>query len=514
MRILDADSMRQVDRTAIEDFGIPSLVLMENAAIGLADALADNFPAATTAAIFCGPGNNGGDGLALARHLSVRGYHVEILLFGAGKPLSTDSQAQFNICQSQGLSIREVGPDDEIHNAISAASRLDLVVDALFGIGLSRPLEGQFADLVDAINGLAIPILAVDLPSGLNGSSFEIQGPHVQAALTVTFAAPKIAHVFFPAAEVVGDVVVADLGIPPELVERATGDLHLLVGSELRDLIVPRPLATHKGDFGHVVLVAGSVGKAGAAILAARGAVRTGAGLVTVAVPDPIVQTVDGGSLESMTLSLPWSDDGGLLPPAAARILESSADKDVMAIGPGLGLDKSTIETVHRLISDSSLPLVLDADGLNAVGTQLELLRSRSADTVLTPHPGELGRLLGKTPSEVQGDRLGIARQAADETQSIVVLKGHRTLIADPVGGLFVNPTGNPSMASGGSGDVLTGIIAALIGQGWSALDAAKLGTYLHGLAGDLISQSELSIGFSASDLVAAIPQAIERLGQ
>ena len=514
MRILDASSMRQVDQTAIRDFGIPGLVLMENAAIGLADALADNFPEATTAAIFCGPGNNGGDGLALARHLSIRGYHVEILLFNAGKPLSTDSQAQFDICQSQGLLIREVGPDDEIHNAISAASRLDLVVDALFGIGLTRPLEGQFADLVEALNGLPIPILAVDLPSGLNGGSKEIQGSHIQAALTVTFAAPKIAHVFFPAAEVVGDVVVADLGIPPELVERADGDLHLLVGSELRDLIVPRPLSTHKGDFGHVVLVAGSIGKAGAAILAARSAVRSGAGLVTVAVPDPIVQTVDGGSLESMTLPLPCSEDGGLDPRAAERVLEYSLDKDVIAIGPGLGLNQATIETVNQLISDSSLPLVLDADGLNAVGTRLELLRTRSADTVLTPHPGELGRLLGKSPSEVQDDRLGNARQAARETGSIVVLKGHRTLIADPVAGVFVNPTGNPSMASGGSGDVLTGIISALIGQGWSALDAAKLGAYLHGFAGDLIGRTELSIGFSASDLVDAIPQAFERLGQ
>ncbi len=514
MRILDAGSMRQVDRTAIEDFGIPSLVLMENAAIGLADAVAENFPEATAVAIFCGPGNNGGDGLALARHLSVRGYHVEILLFGAGKPLSVDSQAQFNICQSQGLLIREVGPDDEIHNAISAASRLDLVVDALFGIGLSRPLEGQFADLVEALNGLSIPILAVDLPSGLNGGSDEIQGPHIQAALTVTFATPKIAHVFFPAAEVVGDVVVADLGIPPELIERAKGDLHLLVGSELRDLIVPRPLSTHKGDFGHVVLVAGSVGKAGAAILAARSAVRSGAGLVTVAVPDPIVQTVDGGSLESMTLPLPCSEEGGLVPPAAENVLEFSLDKDVIAIGPGLGLNHTTIETVHQLISESAIPMVLDADGLNAVGTRLELLRDRSADTVLTPHPGELGRLLGKTPSEVQSDRLKIARQAAEQTRSVVVLKGHRTLVADPVAGVFVNPTGNPSMASGGSGDVLTGIIAALIAQGLSALDAAKLGTYIHGFAGDLVGDPEVFLGFSASDLIDAIPQAFHQLGQ
>ncbi len=514
MRILDADSMRQVDRAAIEDFGIPSLVLMENAAIGLADALGDNFPDAITASIFCGPGNNGGDGLALARHLSVRGYHVEICLLAAGRSLSGDSQTQLNICQNQGLIIREIGLEDDFHDAISVASRMDVIVDALFGIGLSRPLDGQFAGIVEALNRLPVPILAVDLPSGLSGGRGAIPGPHIQADLTVTFAAPKVAHVFFPAAEVVGEVVVADLGIPPELVERAAGDLNLLVGRELRDLLFPRPLSAHKGDFGHVLLVAGSIGKAGAAILGAQGAVRSGAGLVTAAVPESIVQTVDGGSLESMTLPLPCGEDGGLTDLAARRIEEFSVDKDVLAVGPGLGMIASTIDAVRTLIAQSTLPLVLDADGLNAVGGQLEILRERTAATVLTPHPGELGRLLGITASEVANNRLEITREAAKRTGSIVVLKGHRTLIADPKAGVFVNPTGNPAMASGGSGDVLTGMVAALIGQGLSALDAARLGVYLHGFAGDLVAGGEFSIGFSASDLVAAIPEAFERLGQ
>ena len=513
MRILDAESMRQVDRSAIDEFGIPSLVLMENAAIGLADALADNFPEATTVYIFCGPGNNGGDGLALARHLSVRGYHVEIALLNVGKLLSPDSQTQLNICQSQGLLIREIGPDDDTRNAIEAAGRFDLVVDALFGIGLSRPLEGQFREVVEAMNSLPVPILSVDLPSGLSGGSRQIIGSHVQAAMTVTFAAPKIAHVFFPAAEVVGEVVVADLGIPAELVERAGGDLNLLVGRELRALVGPRPLSSHKGDFGHSVIVAGSTGKAGAAILAAQSAVRGGSGLVTVAVPSAIVQTVDGASLESMSLSLPGAESC-LDESSVETILEFCSDKEVLAIGPGLGLSEATVLAVRALIAQSNLPLVLDADGLNAVGNHLDILRSRRLPTILTPHPGELGRLLGRSSSEIQEDRLSAVREAAEKTGSIVILKGYRTLIGSTEDGVFVNPTGNPAMASGGSGDVLTGIIAALIAQGLEGIDAAKLGVFIHGIAGDLAAPGETSIGSTASDLIAAIPQAYEQLGQ
>ncbi|MEJ2085090.1 MAG: NAD(P)H-hydrate dehydratase [Acidobacteriota bacterium] len=444
----------------------------------------------------------------------MRGYHVEIMLLGAGRTLSGDSQTQLNICQSQGLSIREISPEDEIHNAVSAASRLDLIVDALFGIGLSRPLEGQFAELVEAINTLSVPILSVDLPSGLYGGSSQIPGPHVQATLTVTFGAPKIAQVFFPAAEVVGDVVVADLGIPTELIERAGGDLNLLVGRELRDLLVPRPLSSHKGDFGHVVIAAGSTGKAGAAILAARAAVRCGAGLVTAAVPEAIVQTVDGGSVESMTMALPCTELGELRPPAATLLGEFLVGKDALALGPGLGLGRETVETVHALISNTGLPLVLDADGLNAVGTRLEMLKDREGDTILTPHPGELGRLLGIPTSEVLQDRLGAVRTCAERSGSIVVLKGHRSLIASREDGVFVNPTGNPSMATGGSGDVLTGMIAALLGQGFSAIEATKIGVFTHGFAGDLGAAEESSIGLTASDLVTAIPRAFEHLGQ
>lgn len=512
MKILDAESMREVDRAAIEDFGIPSLVLMENAAIGLADAVAECYPEVVSAAIFCGPGNNGGDGLALARHLTIRGYHVEVSLLSTGQNLSGDAQVQLNICQGQGVPISEYGPEDDLHHAVESARGLDLIVDALFGIGLTRPLSGHFAEIVERLNNVPVPRLAVDLPSGLNGSSAEIPGTHIEADLTVTFGAPKIAHILSPAAEAVGKLVVADLGAPTELIERADSDLHLLVGDELRSQFIPRPAASHKGDFGHVVILAGSTGKAGAAILAARGAVRSGAGLVTVATPEPIVQTVDLGSVESMTLSLPCSESGGLAAEAAAMVLEFAKGKQVIAVGPGLGIEPSTAEVIRSVALSSEIPMVLDADGLNAFVGSIDRLAERSAETVLTPHPGELGRLLSRSSAEVQADRIAAAKGAAVRSGSVVVLKGHQSLVSAPNGEVYINQTGNPGMASGGMGDVLTGLIASLMAQGNSALTAAQLGVHLHGLAGDVAAADRGEVGLAAEDLLGSLPEAFRRL--
>ena len=512
MRILTAESMREVDRIAIDEFGIPSLVLMENAAIGVVEAIADVYPDASSVAIFCGPGNNGGDGLALGRQLAVRGYHVELNLVTGGRETRGDALVQLNICRNQGLPICEIGPDDSLRSCLETAAGLDLVVDALFGVGLRRPLEGQFAELVEALNCLLPAKVAVDLPSGLNGSRWEIPGPHVEAELTVTFGAPKVAHIFAPAAESVGEVVVADLGIPPELLERAEGDLHLLVDEELASELVPRPLASHKGDYGHVLLVAGSVGKAGAAILAARAAVRSGAGLVTVATPRELVQTVDRGSLESMTYPLSQTESGGLAEDAAQQVKEVATGMRALGVGPGLGRDPSTVKAVRELVLECELPVVLDADGLNAFASSCRLLRQRRADTVLTPHPGELARLLESTASEVQSDRVQAARHGATESGAIVVLKGYQTLVASPDGSVHVNPTGNPGMATGGTGDVLTGVLASLIAQEYETLAAARLGVFLHGLAGDLAASETGQAALAAGDLVDYLPRAFEQL--
>jgi hydroxyethylthiazole kinase-like uncharacterized protein yjeF len=519
MRILSAESMREVDRTAIEDLGIPSMVLMENAAIGVVDAIGEMYEEAESAVLFCGPGNNGGDGLAIARHLAVRGYEVRIFLM-TERALRGDAEVQLGICRRQGLHIQDIESEEDLVEALEHARESDVIVDALFGTGLARPLEGLYAELVEELNDLDVPRVAVDLPSGLNGSRSTPLGPHVQADLTVTFAAPKIAHVFPPASEAVGELVVADLGIPPELVdevEEEGGALYLLREEELVDLLPPREPGTHKGDYGHALIVAGSPGKGGAAILAARAAVRAGAGLVTAAVPEPILTVVDLGSVESMTLGLPCRGSGQLAAAAADRVLAGSAGKSVLALGPGLGQEDETAEAIRRIALETALPLVLDADGLNAFAGRAGDLRDRAdhgAETVLTPHPGELGRLLGIPTADVQADRIGSVRRAAAETGAVVVLKGYRTLVATPEGEINVNPTGNPGMASGGTGDVLTGLIAGLIAQGLEVLDAALLGVYLHGLAGDLAVVEAGEVGLTAGDLVTFLPAAFQELAE
>ncbi len=504
--------MREVDRAAIEDYGIPSLVLMENAAIGVADAIAERFPAASSALIVCGPGNNGGDGLALARHLDIRGYRVRVVLATGGGEPRGDAGIQLRICRRQGLEIDEPREGEPPAALLARHRDCDLVVDALFGTGLARPLEGAFAGLVEAINGIAAPRVAIDLPSGLSGSSAAAPGPRVSADLTVTFAAPKLAHVFPPAAEFVGEVVVTDLGIPRELLARAESDLELLSAEELAPALAPRRRGAHKGDYGHVLVVAGSPGKAGAAVLAARGAVRSGAGLVTVAVPESVMGVVDAASVESMSQPLPVTGAGALADEAVAAVLSTVGDKDALALGPGLGQAPETARSIRRIALETSLPLVLDADGLNAFVGAVASLAERRGETVLTPHPGELARLLGVTTAEVVADRIGAARRAAELSGAIVALKGHLTLVADPLGGVAVNPTGNPGMATGGSGDVLTGMIAALAGQGMGAALAARLGVFLHGLAGDLAAEERGEISLSAGDLVELLPTAFERL--
>ncbi len=518
MRILTAEQMARVDRAAVEELGVPSMVLMENAALGLAEAVATSFPEASTVAIYCGPGNNGGDGLALARHLAVRGYRVRCFLAFAGKGTRGDAATQLEICRRMGeglVPLPEIGAEGPLDEAFDAAWRADLVVDALFGTGLSRPLEGRFAELVEGLNRVTTPRLAVDLPSGLNGSRTEPFGPHLWADVTVTFGAPKPAQVFSPTAEAVGTLVVADLGVPRWLMDRPSGSeerLELIVPEELAGYLPPREPDTHKGTYGHLLIAAGSVGASGAVILAARSAVRSGAGLVTAAVPEPIVQTVDGGSIESMSLALPAGEDGRIADGAAESILAAAADRSALALGPGMGRTETVAAALRRVALECPVPLVLDADGINAFAGRASELEDRGAPTVLTPHPGEAARLLGTSTGEVVRERRGVARRIASETGAIVVLKGHQSLVATPDGAVHVNLTGNPGMATGGTGDVLTGLIGSLLARELDPLAAAVLGVHLHGAAGDAARATVGETGLAALDLVDHLPGAIERL--
>ena len=512
MKVLTAAAMRELDERATGELGVPAAVLMENAALGVIEALADRFAGARRVAVFCGPGNNGGDGLAVARHLLVRGWRPQVWLVHGGRSVGEEAARQLAICRALPLEVEEVGDEEGLRAALAAARGSDLVVDALFGTGLARPLSGLFAAAVEGLCALGAPVLAVDLPSGLDASTHLPPGPHVVADLTVTFAALKVAHVLPPAALACGEVAVADLGVPSSLVEEADGDLELMAAEELIGLLPLRPAAAHKGDFGHLLVVAGSPGKAGAAILAGRAAVRAGAGLVTVAVPAPLLAAVDVGSIESMSLGLPADEEGRLRADAVAPVLAACERCTAVAVGPGLGIEGQTRNAIRRLAREVTLPLLLDADGVNAFAGEPETLRERRAPTVLTPHPGELARLLAIPTAAVVEDRVAAARSAAERSGAVVALKGQLTAVASPDGLVALNPTGNPAMASGGSGDVLTGLLGALLAQGLDAFDATCLAVYLHGLAGDLAVDRLRVEALAASDLLAELPAALRAM--
>lgn len=519
MKVLTSEAMRALDQRAIHEIGIPGMVLMENAALGVVEAIFERYPEASSAAIFCGPGNNGGDGLAIARRLDARGYRVLIVLVLGERELKGDAAVQLAICRQLGLPIEDLEEgDDDLSAMLDRTLDYDLIVDALFGTGLDRPLEGFLGQLVESLEVPGLPIVAVDVPSGLSGSRADLSWPHVTADLTITFAAPKVPHVLSPAAENCGVLAIAELGFPSWMIDEAEGDLFLMTPEDLASLLPRRSAFAHKGSAGHALLVAGSPGKSGAAILAAKAAVRGGAGLVTVAVPEPILPTVDLGSLESMTLALPAGTEGELGPGAADAMFAASRGKSALAIGPGLGQSASAQLEIRRIALETELPFVLDADGLNAFAGSAADLLARRAPAILTPHPGELGRLLGISSADVQADRLAAARRAAAATGAIVVLKGHRTLIASEAG-VWINPTGNPGMATGGTGDVLTGLLAALLAQGLEPLDAARLGVFLHGLAGDLAveragTEDPALAKLTASDLIDHLAQAARRLAE
>jgi hydroxyethylthiazole kinase-like uncharacterized protein yjeF len=521
MRVLTAAEARTFDRWAIEKLGVPPLVLMENAALALADAIGESFGEARRIAIFCGPGNNGGDGLALARQLLTRGYEVALYLATFGHALANDCARQLEICQAMELAIVELG--DDWREGARPAAGADLVVDALFGTGLDRPLRPPYGELVEWLNALQLPRLAVDIPSGLDAGRAHPIGPAIRADATVTFAAPKLAHLLLPAASWVGELSVADLGVPFDLSPCALGNLEVSTREELSQGLVPRPAGSHKGDFGHVLLVAGSRGMAGAAILAARAAVRGGAGKVTVATVETAWAALASGAPEAMSLALAEGERGGMGTAALAELLQAARGCDVLAVGPGLGRSGETGELVRRLVIEAGdLPLVLDADGLFAfsggadAGTRegggLAALAERGAVTVLTPHAGELARLLGVAPAEIEADRLASVRRAAEISGGIVVLKGARTLIALPDGEVTINTTGNAGMASGGSGDVLTGLLAARLAQGDDPAFATRLAVHLHGLAGDLAAAAGFSPAVPAGVLADHLPQAHETL--
>jgi NAD(P)H-hydrate epimerase len=513
MRVLNAAQMREADRRTIEDVGIPSLVLMENAGRQVVAAIEAIHPdlAERQVAVLCGRGSNGGDGFVVARTLLQRGIDASVFVIGDVAAIRGDARVNLDILGRLGVTVVEIADSQAWELHFSEISDCTLIVDAIFGTGLNAPLSGLMETVVADVNGSGIPVVAIDLPSGLSADSHELVGDSIEAGVTVTLAAPKLSLVLPPAEMRAGDIVIADIGIPAELIANLDGPrVELLTRAGMRELVAPRTPDTHKGDYGRVLVVAGSRGKTGAAHLAAVGALRSGAGLVTVATPASCQAIVAALAPEYMTEPITEMGDE-LDPDAVDRILELA--RDVVAIGPGLGQGPSTRQFIKALVDRAPMPIVVDADGLNAFAGDPDALAGREGrHVIITPHPGEMARLVGMSIDEVQASRLEIARNFAAAHQLFVVLKGHRTLIATPDAKVFINPTGNPGMATGGTGDVLTGMIAAWLAQLLDAEAACKLAVYLHGMAGDLAEADEGEVAMTAGDVAAHIGDALLEL--
>ena len=514
MRVLNTEQMREADRRTIEEIGIPSVVLMENAGRQAVAAMEAAFEDLSTSrvAVLCGRGNNGGDGFVIARTLVQRGVETSVFLLGSVAEVKGDARTNLEILGRIGLTVVEVGSAQEWELHFSEISECDVVVDAILGTGFRGRLNGLLETVVADVNGLGVPIVAIDLPTGASADSHELEGDAVEATMTVTLAAPKIPLVFPPADSHAGDLVIADIGIPPPVIDDLDGPyLELLTRERMREIVPARAADSHKGDFGRILIVAGSLGRTGAAHLAAMGALRSGAGLVTIATPRSCLAVVAAMAPEYMTEPLDETPSGTIDFAALDRVLELQAD--VIAVGPGLGQDPGTAAFVQGLLERAGVPLVLDADALNAFTGEPERLMGRDGlEVIITPHPGEMARLLNTSTEAIQQDRLTHAREFAAAHRVHVVLKGHRTIVAGPDGRAFVNLTGNAGMATGGTGDLLTGMIAAWFGQLLDAEAACKIAVYLHGTAGDLAEADEGEAALVASDIAARLGDAVLEL--
>jgi NAD(P)H-hydrate epimerase len=514
--VLTAAQMRDADRRTIEEIGLPGAVLMENAGAAVARALRERFPRARRPLVLCGRGNNGGDGFVIARHLL--DLAPSVFLFGSRQEVRGDARLHMGVLERSGGALVEVTDDVGWARARGAAAEADVAVDALLGTGLHHAPTGAMADAIALLRSRRdLPVVAVDIPSGVPSDSGEVGWDAVVAALTVTFAAPKYGHVLAPACDHVGAMIVADIGIPAAVLAHTSPSLWLAEESDVAKAYPPRAASAHKGTFGHVLVAAGAVGKTGAAILAATGALVSGAGLVTVATPAPALPVVAHGRPEIMTEALSVTGSGSLDHEAVGRVTSLAKKRDALVIGPGLGQDATVRGFVREALRAYEGPVIVDADGLNAlagpdrVPRATDVLR-RSAPVVVTPHPGEMARLVGASTAEVQRRRLETARAFAVETGAVVVLKGQRTVVARPDGAACVNTTGNPGMATGGTGDVLSGIVGALLARGLDGWTAAVAAVHLHGAAGDDAAGRVGEESLAASDLLTSIPNVLRRI--
>jgi NAD(P)H-hydrate epimerase len=509
--VFTAAEMRALDARAIETLNIPGPRLMENAGRGAATVIAREWAPVRgrRVLVLCGKGNNGGDGLVVARHLKAKGARPRVLLVGLRTEVTGDARQAL---ERWGGKVEEIHDEAGLATVARALAEADLVVDALLGTGLIGPARSPTAQVIEQINRSTTrsgaPVVSLDLPSGLGSDSGALLGHTVRATLTITFAGLKRSLLLQPAAEYTGRVVVVPIGVPD--VEVAQGvSTFLLDESDIRPLFPPRPVEAHKGTYGHLLVIAGSVGKTGAAALAGRSALRSGVGLCTVATPASQQPIVAGFSMETMTEPIAETASQSLAVKAREHLVELGMQRDAVALGPGISLDTETQALARALVAEVPRPMVVDADALSALAGHLDLLGQAPGARILTPHPGEMARMLGLSIAQVQGDRIETVRRFCLEYRVHLVLKGSRSVLGSPDGRVFINPTGNPGMATGGSGDVLTGMIGAFLARRFDPLTALQAGCYLHGLAGDLAAADRGEEGLVAGDIIECIPAAL-----
>ncbi len=518
MKVVTAEEMREIDRKTIRDYGISGSVLMERAGLAVAEKIRELYERRKVI-VLSGGGNNGGDGIVAARNLHEWGWNVKIVLLSRENKLSPDCLLQYKIAKKSGVPVefRDYITEKDLHSA--------LVVDAIFGTGLSKNITGKTAEVILFINASDAPVISVDIPSGISSDTGQIMGEAVKADYTITFGILKRGHLLYPGADYTGRFFIEDIGFPEELLHSEKVKTELIEKRDISLLIPERQRYSHKGDYGHVLVIAGSRGKTGAAFMCAKACLRSGAGLVTIGVPESLLDIFQSRVTEEMTLPLPDKGDGTLSSKALEKILEFLSEKaDVLAIGPGISVTDDTKKLVGELLLNSTAPAVMDADAINSLEGNKQILKKARSPIILTPHAGEMARLLSKVSgvryqvlgeklrTEIEEDRINTVISLAKETGTYLVLKGVPTVIAEPEGRVFINPTGNSGMASAGTGDVLTGMLSGFLGQGLNPIEASILAVYMHGLAGDIAAKNKGEHSLIASDITDAIPEAFSFL--
>lgn len=502
MKLYGAAAMKKADDFAIEELNISSLTLMENAAQNIADAAERLISPGDEISVFCGAGNNGGDGIAAARIMTERGYTVRVFLVGDRERLTPDSKEMYYRLKALGAELEDFLP--ELSEQEWYITHCALIIDAIFGIGLKRPVEGVFRDAVELINSSPAAVLSADIPSGVEADTGNVLGAAVKADVTVTFSAGKPGHFILPGGLLCGEVSVCGIGIPQMVLASEKNNVFAVTKDDVR--LPARAGDAHKGDFGRALIIGGSVGFSGAPCLAAEACVRSGAGLVFLGVPEKLYMPAAVKCNEAMPFPLPCDEDGIMTEDALGKISEKLAGCDVCLIGPGLGQSESADRLVYSIIKAAKCPIVIDADGINAVSRNIDILKSTEAPVILTPHDGEFMRLGG----DLSRGRLRAALEFSEKHGCITVLKGRGTITAFPDGDAFVNTTGNPGMAKGGSGDVLAGMTASLIGQGLPLKRAVPYAVFLHGLSGDICAEKYGEYSMTPSDIISELPAAFK----